>query len=66
MLKISPDSANEPCIFFVWPLEIVHTIDEESPLFDMSAADLAKERFEIVAIKPRGRHGDGDALVGRV
>ena len=50
MLKISPDSANEPCIFFVWPLEIVHTIDEESPLYDMSAADLARERFEIVVI----------------
>ena len=50
MLKISPDSAEEPCIFFVWPLEIVHTIDEESPLYDISADDLAKEKFEILVI----------------
>ena len=50
MLKISPDSNNEPCIFFVWPLEIVHTIEEDSPLFDMSANDFAKEKFELLVI----------------
>ena len=50
MLKITPDSTEEPCIFFVWPLEIVHTIDEESPLYDMSADDLAKEKFELLVI----------------
>ena len=50
MLNISPDSTEEPCIFFVWPLEIVHIIDEESPLYDMSADDLANEKFEILVI----------------
>lgn len=50
MMKIDPDTSNEPAIFFVWPLEIVHVIDEESPLYDMSAADLAKEKFEIVVV----------------
>jgi potassium inwardly-rectifying channel subfamily J len=50
MLKISPDSTEEPCIFFVWPLEIVQTIDEESPLYDMSADDLAREKFELLVI----------------
>jgi len=50
MMKIDPDTSSEPAIFFVWPLEIVHVIDEESPLYDMSAADMAKEKFEIVVI----------------
>jgi potassium inwardly-rectifying channel subfamily J len=50
MLKITPDSTEEPCLFFVWPLEIVHTIDEESPLYDMSSDDLAKEKFELLVI----------------
>ena len=50
MLNISPDTTSEPCLFFVWPLEIVHTIDRESPLYDMSAADLAKEKFELLII----------------
>jgi len=50
MLKVEPDTADEPCIFFVWPLEIVHVIDEESPLYDMSATDMTKERFEIIIV----------------
>jgi len=50
MLNIDPTTSNEPCIFFVWPLEIIHVIDEESPLYDMSAVDIAKEKFEIVVI----------------
>ena len=41
-LKINPDRSDETCIFFVWPLEIVHVIDEESPFYEMAAADLAK------------------------
>ena len=27
-LKINPDRSDETCIFFVWPLEIVHVIDQ--------------------------------------
>jgi len=50
MVKIDPDTSSEPAIFFVWPLEIVHVIDEDSPLYDMSASDLPKEKFEIVVI----------------
>lgn len=49
-LKVSPDSSGEACIFFVWPLEIVHVIDKDSPLFDLTAADLPKEKFEIIVI----------------
>jgi len=49
-LKVSPDSSGESCIFFVWPLEIVHVIDKDSPLYDMAAADITKEKFEIIVI----------------
>ena len=49
-LKVSPDTAEESCIFFVWPLDIIHVIDEDSPFYEMSEADLAKERFELVVV----------------
>ena len=32
-LKIQPDSAEEPCIFLIWPLSVVHVIDEDSPFY---------------------------------
>ena len=49
-LKVSPDSASESCIFFVWPLEIVHIIDQDSPFYELSAAEFAQEKFELLAI----------------
>merc|ERR1719167_620298 len=49
-IKITPETTNESCVFFVWPLDIVHIIDEESPFYDMSAADLARERFELLIV----------------
>ena len=38
------------CIFFLWPLDIVHIIDEESPLYNMTQADLATEKFELLVV----------------
>ncbi|XP_025833817.1 G protein-activated inward rectifier potassium channel 2-like [Agrilus planipennis] len=40
----------EDKIFFIWPTTIVHRIDRSSPLYNMSATDLLRERFEIVVI----------------
>lgn len=37
-------------IFLVSPITIVHEIDEESPLYDLSKQDLANSDFEIVVI----------------
>ena len=48
--KVTPDTTNKSCIFFVWPLDIVHVIDEDSPFYEMSAAQLAKERFELLLV----------------
>lgn len=37
-------------LFLIWPLVIEHIIDEQSPLYDVSRADLVKQRFELVVI----------------
>ena len=49
-LKVTPDTSDESGIFFVWPLDIVHVIDENSPFYLMSATDLAKEKFELLLV----------------
>lgn len=36
--------------FLLLPLTIVHVIDENSPLYELGAQDLAKSRIEIVAV----------------
>lgn len=35
-------------IFLLWPTIVVHSIDETSPLYDMSAKKLLHERFEVI------------------
>ncbi|GFG32821.1 hypothetical protein Cfor_06324 [Coptotermes formosanus] len=40
----------EDKIFFIWPTTIVHKIDPASPLYLLSAAEMIRERFEIVVI----------------
>uniref|UniRef100_A0A914W372 Uncharacterized protein n=1 Tax=Plectus sambesii TaxID=2011161 RepID=A0A914W372_9BILA len=37
-------------VFVVWPITIVHEIDEDSPLYDISKESLTTARFEIIAI----------------
>ncbi|KAK3608268.1 hypothetical protein CHS0354_007299 [Potamilus streckersoni] len=37
-------------LFLVWPVIIVHKIDEDSPFWDMSPDDLHKEQFEFIVI----------------
>ena len=46
-IKIKPDSAEEPCVFMIWPITVLHVIDQDSPFYNCSAADLANERFEL-------------------
>ncbi|KAJ1528100.1 hypothetical protein ONE63_008016 [Megalurothrips usitatus] len=48
-LQVGGDG-EEDKIFFIWPTTIVHKITPESPLYAMSAADMIRERFEIVVI----------------
>jgi potassium inwardly-rectifying channel subfamily J, other len=37
-------------LFFIWPMVVVHKINADSPLFNMSASDMLQDRFEIVVI----------------
>lgn len=36
--------------FFLWPVSVIHVIDEKSPLYSISAADLLVGKFEILAV----------------
>lgn len=49
-IKVDPETTSESCIFFVWPIDVVHIIDEESPFFDLTPFDLARARFEILIL----------------
>merc|ERR1719348_1102625 len=49
-LVINPETTSECCIFFVWPLDIVHVIDQDSPLYDMTEDDFACDAFEIILV----------------
>lgn len=37
-------------LFFIWPMTIVHHIDENSPLYYLSASNILNDKFEIVVI----------------
>ncbi|XP_037824926.1 G protein-activated inward rectifier potassium channel 3 isoform X1 [Lucilia sericata] len=48
-LEIGADECGSD-IFFIWPMVIEHKIDENSPLYNISATDLLQDKFEIVVI----------------
>lgn len=48
-LSIGADECNAD-LFFIWPMVVMHSIDEDSPFYTMSASDMLQERFEIVVI----------------
>lgn len=49
-LTFGPECSPEEKIFLVWPMIIVHEIDEESPLYELSAPMLKDMSFEIIII----------------
>lgn len=48
-LTIGTDDCNSD-LFFIWPMIVMHRIDESSPFYNMSASDMLQEKFEIVVI----------------
>jgi len=46
-LTIKPDSAEEPCVFLIWPISAIHIIDKASPFYKMNASDLVSDNFEL-------------------
>ncbi|XP_013793756.1 inward rectifier potassium channel 2-like [Limulus polyphemus] len=49
ILEVQHHSANNS-ILLSWPVVVVHEINQDSPLYTMSADDFLKDKFEIVAI----------------
>lgn len=48
-LKVGTDACDND-LFFIWPMVVTHRIDDESPFYNMSAADMLQEKFEIIVI----------------
>ncbi|XP_050542567.1 G protein-activated inward rectifier potassium channel 3-like [Daktulosphaira vitifoliae] len=48
-LNISIDDFDDQ-VFLMWPMVAVHKIDQSSPMYDMSASDLLRERFEVAVV----------------
>ena len=49
-VNITPDTSNEPCMFLIWPVTVVHVIDEESPFYKMSAPEMANDQVRMGSI----------------
>lgn len=63
-LEVSADGCDGD-LFFIWPMTIVHRIDESSPFYNMSAADMLQERFEIVVILEGTVESTGQSVQSR-
>lgn len=50
MTQVGGYGEDEDRILLFWPTTIVHPIDSESPLYEMSASDLLKAKLEVMVI----------------
>ncbi len=32
-IEITPDSSSEPCVFLIWPITVIHVLNEDSPFY---------------------------------
>lgn len=48
-MEVGADGSDDR-LMFIWPTLIVHKITEDSPLYDLTAQDMMREKFEIVAM----------------
>ncbi|KAG1675710.1 G protein-activated inward rectifier potassium channel 4 [Nymphon striatum] len=48
-VRVNYDVGDEN-ILFLWPIVIMHEINEDSPFYNMSAEDLLHERFELIVV----------------
>ncbi|QQP58235.1 ATPsensitive inward rectifier potassium channel 12like, partial [Caligus rogercresseyi] len=35
-LKVYPNTVDESCLFLIWPLTVIHKIDEDSPFYNLT------------------------------
>ncbi|XP_071525645.1 ATP-sensitive inward rectifier potassium channel 12-like isoform X1 [Panulirus ornatus] len=63
-VKVGNDDGSEN-LFFIWPMTIVHVIDEKSPFINMSAVDLMNEKFELVVYLEGTTESTGNTMQAR-
>lgn len=63
-LKLSVDDCGSD-LFFIWPMSIVHKIDVDSPLYEMSYLEMVQNRFEIVVILEGTIESTGQSIQAR-
>lgn len=51
--------------FFIWPLTVVHKIDEDSPFYNMSPSEMQEGNFEIVVILEGTAESTGQTIQAR-
>lgn len=65
VLPLSTDDCEGDDLFLIWPVTVVHKIDENSPLFHLAASDLLSEKFEIIVILQGTIESTGQATQAR-
>jgi potassium inwardly-rectifying channel subfamily J len=63
-LDLSVDGGDNN-VFFLWPVTVVHKIDEDSPFYKYSASDLLQEKFEIVVVLEATVESTGQSIQAR-
>lgn len=63
-LKLTTDECDDR-VLLMWPTILAHRIDEKSPLYELSAIDLLREKFEIIVILEGGVESTGLATQAR-
>ncbi|KAB7499911.1 G protein-activated inward rectifier potassium channel 4 [Armadillidium nasatum] len=63
-LKIATEGGSDS-LFFMWPLNIVHVIDDKSPFYNMSAIDIMNQDFELVVYLEGTAESTGTSMQAR-
>ncbi|XP_050696678.1 G protein-activated inward rectifier potassium channel 3-like isoform X1 [Eriocheir sinensis] len=63
-VTVGSDDGSEH-LFFLWPMTIVHVINQDSPFYNMSAVDLMNENFELVVYLEGCTESTGNTMQAR-
>lgn len=63
-VTVGSDDGSEK-LFFIWPMTIVHVINQNSPFYNMSAVDLMNENFELVVYLEGTTESTGNTMQAR-
>ena len=63
-LEIHSDGCGSD-LFFIWPMVVIHKINADSPLYNMSASDMIQDKFEIVVLLEGTMESTGQSTQAR-